>query len=242
MSSGEHWGNIPGGERVKHEGEKYDCAEPDCPQGQAVSPEGRVRLYVELSSKAEAVPLAAEFRHDERFRSPTWNSASYGLQSDDLCRVLDDLSMARHIRDANADRIDAERENVSAVCQVIGELGEEVTKKGKEIQALKDMVASLRRHGGEHWFAFGYQKVINLPTGSYVDHCSVCDKPKDDPSHFGNGVKAVSSKALGEALGTVQDRLVGLLASGMRMGQTPAQETAQELLAELAALMPRGKS
>jgi hypothetical protein len=98
----------------------------------------------------------------------------------------------------------------------------------REIQRLEEVAQSLRLHGGEHWFVYGYQKVIDLPSGPYVDHCLICDKPKDDPSHFANGVKALSSKDVASEARLVQTRVARMLV-GTGMGEATAQAVVKDL-------------
>jgi len=113
----------------------------------------------------------------------------------------------------------------------------EATERALEQE--KQRSQSLRLHGGEHWFVYGYQRALT-PTDSYTDFCSVCDKPRDDPSHFGNGVKALSSKDVEKAVETARGRVEMFLKEGMSMREETARAVATELLRGLPGLPPIG--
>lgn len=240
MSSGDHWGIGESGERVPHQGEYEHCTEDNCLAGKATSAEGRVRLAMRLLEVQGAESVGGDFLYDERFKTEEWPRKGYPVLREDISHVLNSLSMAREMRDANADRIDEERENVASVCKVVGEMGEYLTKKAEEIKRLEGMVDSLRKHGGEHWFVYKHQVCVSAAPDPqvWVDICSVCDKPKGDPSHFGNGARALSSKEVEEAVDAVVDRLVGFLSAGLRMRLKTSRETARELLQGLPGVDP----
>lgn len=230
MTTEQHWGLASHGERVRHPGEKDDCTEDNCPKGQATTPEGRVRLLMAILEEREWEALGWAVVCDERFKTETWPRKSYALLRGDVQDVLYSLDMAREIRDSNADRIDEARGESSEFIKVLSEMSKQIEAKDKEIARLEGTVASLRRHGGEHWFAYGYQKITNVMLGHWVDFCKVCDKPKDDPSHFGNGTKALSSEAVEEAVQIATGRVTALLEEGLRMGKETAHLTSLELM------------
>lgn len=205
-----HWGISSHGERVKHEGPKDTCALPDCPKGTAVSPEGRVRLFLAITD----YPNLCRVEYDERFETEGRPSKGYSLQRSDLEAVLTSLSMAREIRDANADRLDEKAGEVRRALDVLLNMANQLRAAEKEIERLKkevdeyeeDVVGTLneknialvRENGrlketlkvferdGKHWFAYGYQKDHGKPDGlqNFLDHCKICDQVKDHPAHF----------------------------------------------------------
>lgn len=107
----------------------------------------------------------------------------------------------------------------------------------RQLTEKDEIIIGLRMHGGEHWFSHGYQKVTNVMLGHWVDYCKVCDKPKDDPSHFGNGNKALPSTMVEQAVEVARKRLVEFLQrSGVRVTAKAAHEAALDLLGGLPGI------
>ena len=141
------------------------------------------------------------------------------------CKEVAGLKADPHLNEKN---IDLARENA--------QLRSDVTFLQERRKQLEDLVKCLKRKGGNHHFRYGYQKIIDLPTGPYVDHCADCDKPKGDPSHFGNGVNALSSKDVEEAVQAVHDRLLKVVEDGLMMKGPNGKNFVRELLAGLPGL------
>jgi hypothetical protein len=116
---------------------------------------------------------------------------------------------------------------------VVGGLNEKNTALVREVEGLKNLVLALRRNGGEHWFAFGYDKPSILGS-RYARYCRVCDKEENDPSHFGNGVSVLSSTVVGEAVEAVRGRLEDFMMQHLKLGETPAREVVRDLLRGLS--------
>lgn len=114
------------------------------------------------------------------------------------------------------------------------DLEEKVKKLLRQLREKDEAIQGLRMHGGEHWFVLAYQR-------SGMDHCKVCDKPRDDPSHFGNGGKALSSTAVEKAVKLVQGRLESLMQTGLGMGAQTAAQTVLEVLQGLPGI-PEGNA
>jgi hypothetical protein len=204
----------------------------------AVTAEERVRLYAEL---VDCPSLGGEIVYDQRYKTEDWPRTAYALEKHEVLGVLDELVLVREentLQRQDIENLQNEKEDLELAREdwVIArnEMSRSLETLCKELADKDRMIASLRVNGGEHWFSYGYQKVTNVMLGHWVDHCKVCDKSRDDPSHFGNGTKALSSTVVEEAMEVVRKRLVEFLQrSGVRVTDKAAQEAALDLLGDL---------
>jgi hypothetical protein len=189
-------------------------------QEKAEVPEGggsvsfeRVKLY--LDRHPEIFNLAGEIDWHDGYVGQDWPHRGYALARKDVESLLSDCE------EYQQEAMEARRAANNLV-----EQKKEWTKNRAQVQALNDMVLSMRFHGARHHFVYAHQK-YDVDSRRYVDHCRDCDKERDHPGHFGSSAKYMDSreveKASRKALERVEDFLKGL-------GIGPSAAVARELL------------
>jgi DNA repair exonuclease SbcCD ATPase subunit len=209
-------------------------------EDRAVTAEERMRLYLEQS-------MTGEFVYS---RQGGWPRTAHALERDDMVAVLAQLDQHREenalqrqdienlqneIEDLKAER-DGLRRTLGTATADTEQAVARAQRMERQLTEKDEIIVGLRTHGGEHWFSYGHQKVTNVMLDHWVDICKVCNKPKDDPSHFGNGVTALSSHAVEEAVEAARKRLVTFLTDGTKMGATTAYNMAVDLLQGLPGI------
>lgn len=123
-------------------------------------------------------------------------------------------------------------------------LTKDIKERDKEIDGLKSQIfnqeqvlRAMRVNGGRHWFVYSHQRDANagVPDSpqKWQGICKLCGMDQGHPQHFAQGSRFLDSRDVETALVAVQDRLAGFLVSGLNMGRETAQQTVEEILADL---------
>lgn len=231
-----HFSGVTGAQET-HSGLKEACTLPDCTLGPAVSAESRIRLFLSLNN---APDISGEIIYDPRFKTEHWPRQAYAFRREDVEQVLNQLNMARMMRDTNANRTDDKAKEYRTILELTVEVNKDLQEARKQIAGLEskliaagELIKTLKRSGGEHWYVFGYQKDKNagVPDSpqDWVNHCQICDLPQDHPRHFANGTRA---QEVPELVMAARGRLVDTLQT-LGFDPTTAFTTAIELLKDL---------
>lgn len=208
----------------------------------ARTPEERIRLLLKLTDYPN---LGDEITYDRRFNTEAWPRNGYCLQRSDLEAVLKrvgDLEEENALQRQDLEDAQNQIEDLKTASDEVNAMRAGWSEKRKELEEsnrkLRATVLSLKANGAEHWFSYGYQEDTNGVRGAqgWEDFCKVCNKSKGDPSHFGNGVTALSSAVVEEAVEAVRKRLEAFLAEGTGLDATVAHSAAQELMKGLPGI------
>lgn len=196
--------------------------EPEIPEdGGSVSFE-RVELYLERHPDKQEF---SKIDYDDGYVGEDWPHRGYALARKDIEQILEDANTA-----------EAERGEVQEALNNLLEQKKEWVKHKAQVQALNDLVLSMRLHGARHHFNYGYQK-YDAEARVFVDHCKVCDKDKGHPAHFAQGSRYLDSREVEKQAVATLKRVVELL-EGQGFKPLLAQNTARELLKDLPGIPP----